>query len=139
MHTLHSHIPLLYIYIVDSNSYILTHSLAHTQSTLFPPTTPPLILSMCSSSILKEIRRLKDNYHFTPMAMEKYLVWKEGAKPTPNKSYPLNQFMQNYVLYHDNTPLPVMQKESVEGGGAEGGAKKVYYYYSHYETIFCFL
>ncbi|MCG8622806.1 MAG: hypothetical protein MJE68_12525 [Proteobacteria bacterium] len=99
--------------------------IVHTQSTLFPPTTPPLILSMCSSSILKEIRRLKDNYHFTPMAMEKYLVWKEGAKPTPNKTYPLNQFMQNYVMYHDNTPLPVMQKESVEGGGAEGGAKKV--------------
>lgn len=55
--------------------------------------------------------------------MEKYLVWKEGATPTPNRSYTLTQYMQNYVMYHDNTPLPVVQKESLPT--EEGGAKQV--------------
>ena len=78
-----------------------------------------MILTMCSSSILKEIRRLKDNYRFTPTQLEKYVVWKEGATPTANRSYMVTQYMQNYVMYHDNTPLPVLQKESLPTEEAE--------------------
>ena len=120
----------LIVHKLDIHYTLSLHSYTHAypQSTLFPPTTPPLILSMCSSSILKEMRRLKDNYHYTPPQMEKYLSWKDGATPTPNRSYPLTQFLHNYVTYHDNTPLPILQQEScpTEGGvAAEGGASQV--------------
>ena len=51
---------------------------------MFPPSTPPMIITMCSSSILNEMRRLRDNVTFTPEELDTLIVWKEGATPQPN-------------------------------------------------------
>ena len=48
---------------------------------MFPPSTPQMILSMCSDSILNEMRRLKDNVTFSPEQLQEYVVYEEGFTP----------------------------------------------------------
>ena len=77
------------LYLTHARTHARTHTHTtphHTtpQTAMFPPSTPPMIITMCSSSILNEMRRLRDNVTFTPEELDTLIVWKEGATPQPN-------------------------------------------------------
>ena len=62
-----------------------------------------------------------DSRDRSPMELEKYVVWKEGATPTPNRHYKLSHFKAEQPEFAPDMPttfrhyvgLPV--KESVPG------------------------
>ena len=85
------------------------------QNTLFPPTTPPLILNMCNSTIHKQLARVRARPSKSPRELDPYLVWKEGATPTPNKSYDLEQFLADQPEFTAEMPATFLHLVNPEG------------------------
>ncbi|XP_064395426.1 uncharacterized protein LOC135342588 isoform X2 [Halichondria panicea] len=84
-------------------------------NTLFPPTTPPLILNMCNSTIHRQLSRVKGRPSKSPKELDAYIVWKECATPTPNKSYELSQFLADQSEFSSSMPTVFLHNVVPEG------------------------
>lgn len=88
-----------------------------------------MIITMCSSSILNEMRRLKDNVTFKPEELDVHIVWKEGATPQPNPNPAKPPPPPASAMLADGQPLPIVPPPSEDvatssEAAAEGDEEK---------------
>ena len=87
------------------------------QRTLFPPSTPPGIVTVCMDSIVKLLEKsLLEGGEHSVMDLDRYLIWRPGSKATSNHSYTLHKYTREGMARNTRLPLPYPPKESCPGG-----------------------
>ena len=70
---------------------------------------------MCNSTIHKQLARVRARPSKSPKELDQYLAWKEGATPTPNRSYDLEQFLADQPEFTAEMPATFLHLVHPEG------------------------